>query len=411
MFAWAPQSHFDLSSTPNLSQQVNSSSSDQGNPIVPGTSQSQNLKEPSPIDPQNGSAMTNDQRVEQAPQQFNQEELLRALGSQKVFIEGDPANSETIDLFYYRIAGSTAIHPGINRINLRLHKASTNTSPYSQAPVTPVEESIKSLGDASSCQKTSSVGSNTSPAHTASPSIPRELLNPMFDDTGMPLPSVYEPLLELFFSRASAFFPSISQKRMAQRLETGTMSAFMLNCICAISARFAPKAASNPISASAPFFSRAQELLIPLLHLPAHDVVTGLLLLAWAAYGQNSEAACWQFAGIAFRMAIDMGLHENQEIYESKGHLIRTRLLFWSLFVTDRVLCFAYGRPASISEEIIEIPLPGYDCIHLLYTTAKIETDEIQTEMPICSPIHHEITVPLQPKSPLSQCRSSCWSG
>lgn len=59
-------------------------------------------------------------------------------------------------------------------------------------------------------------------------------------------------------------------------------------------------------------------------------------------------------------MAIDMGLHENQEIYESKAHLVRTRLLFWSLFITDRVLSFAYGRPSSISEEIIEIPLPSY---------------------------------------------------
>lgn len=147
--------------------------------------------------------------------QVSQEELFKALGSQKVFIDGDPDNSETIDLFYYRMAGSTAIHPGINRINLRLHKAHT-TSPYSQSAVTPVDDKeILKGGNAAS--------------QPMIPSPHQDLQPHMFDDSGMPLPAIYEPLLDLFFKRASAFFPSVSQKRMAQRLETGTMSAFMLN--------------------------------------------------------------------------------------------------------------------------------------------------------------------------------------
>ncbi|KAJ7904949.1 hypothetical protein B0H13DRAFT_2509698 [Mycena leptocephala] len=61
---------------------------------------------------------------------------------------------------------------------------------------------------------------------------------------------------------------------------------------------------------------------------------------------------------MAIRMALDLGLHEISEIYESESHLVRTRLLFWSLFITDRILAFSTGRPPSISEEIIELPLP-----------------------------------------------------
>lgn len=352
MFAWAPQSTFDPLSTMGEPPPLSASAPPDQLPQP-----QQQRKDPSRTEEEDAPAQASVQHAD-APSSVNQDELLRALGSQQVFIEGDPSNSETIDLFYYRVAGSTAIHPGINRINLRLHKANASTSPYTQPPVTPVEDApLKPhpTGSGSASQK-------NSPAESASKtpsSLHPDLQPQMFDDAGMPWPTVYEPLLDLFFKRASAFFPSISQKRMAKRLETGTMSAFMMNAICAISARFTPGAA-NPNSCSAPFFAKAQELLIPLLHLPAHDVVTGLLLLAWAAYGQNSEAACWQFSGVAFRMAIDMGLHENQEIYESKAHLVRTRLLFWSLFVTDRVLSFAYGRPASISEEIIEIPLPGW---------------------------------------------------
>lgn len=57
-------------------------------------------------------------------------------------------------------------------------------------------------------------------------------------------------------------------------------------------------------------------------------------------------------------MALDIGMHENSEIYESRAHLIRVRHLFWCLFVTDRILAFSTGRPPTISEDIIEVPLP-----------------------------------------------------
>jgi hypothetical protein len=52
----------------------------------------------------------------------------------------------------------------------------------------------------------------------------------MFDDSGFPLPNIYIPLLDTFFRTMSRHFPSISRKRMEERLETGTMSAFLLNC-------------------------------------------------------------------------------------------------------------------------------------------------------------------------------------
>jgi hypothetical protein len=61
---------------------------------------------------------------------------------------------------------------------------------------------------------------------------------------------------------------------------------------------------------------------------------------------------------MAFRMAIDLGIHENSEVYETPAHVVRTRLLFWNMFITDRITAFALGRPASIPEDIVEIPLP-----------------------------------------------------
>ncbi|EIW70119.1 hypothetical protein TREMEDRAFT_29634 [Tremella mesenterica DSM 1558] len=257
--------------------------------------------------------------------------LMNALESGAAYIEGDPTEDRDLELFYYRFpdiqSGSTAIHPGINRISLKLQRR----------------------------QDTSSAAPQPGTDDTPLPSPPAQDL---FDSSGLPHPHIYKPLFDLFFKHASQHFPSVSRQRMDERFETGTMSAFQACCICAIGARFSESAKEAPIDACAPFIAKAQELIIPLLHLPTYDVTTGLLLLSWANFGQNSESGLWQFSGMAARMSEDLGIHENSEIYESPAHVVRTRLLFWSLFVTDRIVAFATGRPASIREDIIEIPLP-----------------------------------------------------
>ncbi|KAG6853266.1 hypothetical protein C0991_005591 [Blastosporella zonata] len=169
----------------------------------------------------------------------------------------------------------------------------------------------------------------------------------MFDEIGLPYPHLYIPLLDTFFQTMSRHFPSISRQRIEERLESGTI--------------FLPSARDDPSKACAPYIAKAQELIIVLIHLPTTDVVTGLLLLAWASYGQNSESGLWQYSGMAIRMAMDLGLHEVTNVFEpylSKAHVTRARLLFWSLFVTDRMLAFSTGQLPTIPEEIIEIPLP-----------------------------------------------------
>lgn len=174
----------------------------------------------------------------------------------------------------------------------------------------------------------------------------------------MPLLSVWQPLFDLFLANMSQHFPSVSRQRMTERYESGTMSNFLANCICACGARFSSDAKDRQAEASAPFIAKAQELIIPLVHLPTTETTTGLIFLAWANFGQNSESGLWEFSGMAIRMAIDIGIHENSDLYESPAHIVRTRLLFWTLFITDRIVAFATGRPASISEDIVEVPLP-----------------------------------------------------
>ncbi|KAL1412678.1 hypothetical protein Q8F55_000425 [Vanrija albida] len=256
--------------------------------------------------------------------------LLQALENQQAYVSGDPNAGDDLELWYYRFSGSTAIHPGINRISLKLQKKGSGHTP------TAASEEV-----AASPQ--TSMGPPPAPVD-------------LWDANGLPHRHVWDPIFDKFTENVACHFPSVSRRRMTIRYDSGTQSAFLANCILAVGARFTKT--ESPVAAAAPFVAKAQELVAPLLHLPAYDVVTGLLLLAWACYGQGSESGLWQYSGMAIRMAIDLGMHENSEIFESPAHLVRIRLLFWNLFVTDRVVAFATGRPASIPEDMIEIPLP-----------------------------------------------------
>lgn len=228
-------------------------------------------------------------------------------------------------------SGSTALLPGITRINLRLRKKAKGLLDSVPQPDTTVEDDRS--------------------------------LDELFDEEGMPLPHIREPLFELFYQRLSQHFPAISRRRMNERIETNTMSQFLANCICALAARFAPEANSDSSKAAAPFIAQAQSMLVPMTQLPTTEATSGLILLAWASYGQGNESGFWQYCGMAIRMGMDLGIHEVTELYDSPQHLVRTRLLWWTLFASDRIIAFQTGRPATIPEDCICIPLPmDQDC-------------------------------------------------
>lgn len=82
--------------------------------------------------------------------------------------------------------------------------------------------------------------------------------------------------------------------------------------------------------------------------------------------------------GLAHRMAQHLGSEKDAplEIFEDKDHYTRNKLLFWSLFVQDRLLSLSTGRLCTVSlqykreerdvdscrsqvrEEMVELPLP-----------------------------------------------------
>lgn len=181
--------------------------------------------------------------------------------------------------------------------------------------------------------------------------------------SGIPVPSILDPLLDLFFEHSSQHYPFINRHTIDQRLQEGTMSEFLLIAICAIASRFHddPRLVSGPTPAdnAKVFIEKASSLVVPLLRIPSVDVVAGLLLLATVEFGQNSESGLWMYSGMAIRMSVDLGLHklpleESQSVEEQCS----SRLLFWALFIKDRILSFGTGRPVCIPEDEITVPFP-----------------------------------------------------
>ncbi|TIB34834.1 hypothetical protein E3P86_02773 [Wallemia ichthyophaga] len=256
--------------------------------------------------------------------------LMQAVTNQITYID-DTGGGDELKLYYYRMSGSTALHPGLNRICIKLkHKPMTQQ-------ISPRSILLDGL-----------------------PNIPNTSNNAFFDPISkMPTPSTYGPLLDIFFRDLVQFFPFLERGSVESRLRNGTMSAFLVNAICGTAVRFVPPPDMNPVQASLPYIQQANTLLIELLRLPTTDTVAGLLLLSYCEFGQNSESGLWQFSGMAIRMAFDLGLHNStvDALFESPDEARRARLLFWTLFVMDRVLSFGTGRPSSMSENV-EITLP-----------------------------------------------------
>ena len=283
----------------------------------------------------------------------------------KAFWRNEEAEPPSLNLFYYRLvscsmlygsadpqSGLTSMHPRTNRVDLRLQR---NPESMCAAPLTSREDETRP---------------------------PTPVAMPLFDSTGMPLPHVHGPLFDLYFRHVSHHFPSFSRRRMSERFATNTMSHLIANSICAIGARFSDQAQGDPAKASAPFITKAQEFVVSSLHIPTHDTCSALLLLAWACYGQGSESGLWQFGGLAIRMCIDLGAHEVIETYESPAHQLRIKRLLWSIYITDRVISFATGRKVTLTDDMIEVPLPE-DADFFPDSSRDTECDPIEMVEPV----------------------------
>ncbi|EIM87625.1 uncharacterized protein STEHIDRAFT_168323 [Stereum hirsutum FP-91666 SS1] len=271
-----------------------------------------------------------------SPRSVDTNEVVEALSKQIAFLEGDPGESSVLKVHYYRFSGSTAIHPGFNRIVIKLRSSAIPPLPVSGSLPSPHSPSSSNFNDINGHAR---ILNNNDPSAPSGPVLASEPLD--------------HSLVDVFFENFAQHFPFVKRERVNERLADGSMSAFLLNAMNAVAARFATAPARKPQE----YIDAAWTLAMPLMRLPSRDIAAGLLLLSWAEFGENSESGLWNFAGLGMRMAIDLGLHKTTE--DVDGDVCDGNLLFWSLYIMDRLLSLGTGRTVTITDDIIEVPLPA----------------------------------------------------
>ncbi len=190
------------------------------------------------------------------------------------------SNPRVIRLRYYRRFGPTAVVPGLRRLSVMVENRQQEGVPPSEEEA-PEWESAASLVD------------------TASPSSALSHESRIFDKASrIPHPDMVPQILETFFQHFGGHFPFLNPEILGGHVRSGEASSFLLNAIAALTIRFCSfegplahlqEKYEHPWQRGTPFLKKAKEQLVPLLNIPAPEVVAGLLILAWAEFGDNNE--------------------------------------------------------------------------------------------------------------------------
>ncbi|KAG5977143.1 hypothetical protein E4U55_007026 [Claviceps digitariae] len=147
-------------------------------------------------------------------------------------------------------------------------------------------------------------------------------------------------------------------------------SKLLLNAIYFGSSKFSPrlevrKDPNDVRTAGWMFRSRVRELLGSALDCSSITTIQALLQMTNSLFALGDErSAAWLYAGLAFRMIIDLGMHV--DLSRMGGHLsdedleIRRRV-FWAAFVIDKMQSLYQGRPASLRDADVLVPIKFLD--------------------------------------------------
>ncbi|KAF5486622.1 putative transcriptional regulatory protein [Colletotrichum siamense] len=149
-------------------------------------------------------------------------------------------------------------------------------------------------------------------------------------------------------------------------------SKILLNAIYFGASKFSPRreVRRNPSdvrTAGWAFRERVRKLLGDALDSSDITTIQALLVMTNSLFALGDErSAAWLYAGLAFRMIIDLGMHVDApglgitRKFSDEDLEIRRRV-FWGAFVVDKIQSLYQGRPASLKESDTLVPIKFLD--------------------------------------------------
>jgi hypothetical protein len=150
-------------------------------------------------------------------------------------------------------------------------------------------------------------------------------------------------------------------------------SKLLLNAIMFAASKFSPridirKEASFPSTSGWRFRQRFKDLLGEAMDDSSITTIQALITVASSLFAVESasKSTAWLYSGIAFRMIIDLGLNidgadllKGQKI--TAEDLEARRRVFWGAFVFDKIHSMYFGRPVTLQETCIRVPIEFLD--------------------------------------------------
>ncbi|WWC70480.1 uncharacterized protein I206_104431 [Kwoniella pini CBS 10737] len=171
-----------------------------------------------------------------------------------------------------------------------------------------------------------------------------------------------QSLLPVFNLHFNYFFPFLRFNTEDIPSIVSSKPSYLLNIICAISARFSPFYSSHSPSdtetmrlhnvkspAARVWATKAKEQVSRTLSFSTVEIVETLLLISWYEFGQDRDGGLWMYSGMGLRMGQDLGLdsinrlisphlppHDTDDLY--------ARQLHCSLILMDVIMTIGTGR-------------------------------------------------------------------
>ena len=177
--------------------------------------------------------------------------------------------------------------------------------------------------------------------------------------------------MHTFFRNTGILFPFIHEPTFMETYNTFKASNFtkvrrtwlgLLNVLLAMGSSMDPtskKDAAQRAEASSVFYKRSVKLCGKYsIRAPNLEVVQYLLLASQYLQGTQKSTQTWTLHGLAVKGAFALGLHSTQasQRFTPLDNEVRKRTWFGCVLL-DKVLSMTFGRPPSIPDDYIRLPL------------------------------------------------------
>ena len=199
--------------------------------------------------------------------------------------------------------------------------------------------------------------------------------------SGLPNDEIVKEALDVFFRVFyNDIFGCIHQPSFRTRMqeEPESTEPVLILAILTLSARFCKsilKDFENEAAASEYFCKRTLALFSPNIDKPSVVRIQAFLMIGLHLWGASQGPSAWIYVGIAIRMiqVLELGSAQSYPTTKSNSEWIaleERRRTFWSAYLMDRMMSNGRGRPQTISNQDITIPLPA-DNVNFTFGTPE----------------------------------------